>query len=63
MNSFEELSVKVSHNIDGKEQRIRSRTEQERVRFNYAVTIKAMQKCCCNNKKPYSCCWKWHCEY
>ena len=38
MNSFEELSVKVSHNIDAKEQRIRSRTEQEQVRFNYAVT-------------------------
>ena len=38
MNSYEELSVKVSHNIDAKEQRIRSRTEQEQVRFNYAVT-------------------------
>ena len=38
MNSFEELCVQVSHNIDAKEQRIRSRTEQEQVRFNYAVT-------------------------
>ena len=37
MNSFEELCLKVSHNIDAKEQRIRSRTEQEQVRFNYAV--------------------------
>ena len=38
MNSFEELCVKVSHNIDAKEQRIRSRTEQEQARFNYAVS-------------------------
>ena len=38
MNSFEELCLKVSHNIGAKEQRIRSRTEQEQVRFNYAVT-------------------------
>ena len=37
MNSFEELCVQVSHNIDAKEQRIRSRTEQEQARFNYAV--------------------------
>ena len=37
MNSLEELCVKVSHNIDAKEQRIRSRTEQEQARFNYAV--------------------------
>ena len=38
MNSFEELCVKVSHNIDAKEQRIRSRTDQEQARFNYAVS-------------------------
>lgn len=38
MNSFEELCVKVSHNIDANEQRIRSRTEQEQARFNYAVS-------------------------
>ncbi len=38
MNSFEELCVQVSHNIDAKEQRIRSRTEQEQARFNYAVS-------------------------
>ena len=38
MNSFEELCVKVSHNIDALEQRIRSRTEQEQARFNYAVS-------------------------
>ena len=38
MNSFEELCVKVSHNIDAKELRIRSRTEQEQARFDYAVS-------------------------
>jgi len=38
MNSFQELCVKLSHNIDTKEQRKRSRTEEEQVRFDYAVT-------------------------
>ena len=38
MNSFEELCIKVSHNIDAKEQRIRSQTEQEQAGLNYAVS-------------------------
>ena len=38
MNSFEELCNKISQDIDTKEIRSRSRTEQEQIRFNYAVT-------------------------
>jgi hypothetical protein len=37
MNSFEELCNKISQDIDTKEIRSRSRTEQEQIRFNYAV--------------------------
>ena len=37
MNSFEELCTKISQDIDTKEIRSRSRTEQEQIRFNYAV--------------------------
>jgi len=37
MNSFEELSKKISQDIDSEEIRSRSRTEQEQIRFNYAV--------------------------
>ena len=37
MNSFEELCTKISQDIDAKEIRSRSRTEQEQIRFNYAV--------------------------
>ena len=37
MNSFDELCTKISQDIDAKEIRSRSRTEQEQIRFNYAV--------------------------
>ena len=37
MNSFEELCTKISQDIDTIEIRSRSRTEQEQLRFNYAV--------------------------
>lgn len=37
MNSFDELCTKISQDIDTKEIRSRSRTEQEQIRFNYAV--------------------------
>ena len=37
MNSFEELCTKISKDIDNKEIRSRSRTEQAQIRFNYAV--------------------------
>ena len=37
MNSFEALCIKISQDIDNKEIRSRSRTEQEQIRFNYAV--------------------------
>ena len=37
MNSFDELCTKISQEIDTKEIRSRSRTEQEQIRFNYAV--------------------------
>ncbi|MDA9289024.1 hypothetical protein N9Q07_00850 [Alphaproteobacteria bacterium] len=37
MNSFDELCKKISQDIDAKEIRSRSRTEQEQIRFNYAV--------------------------
>ena len=37
MNSFDELCIKISQDIDTKEVRSRSRTEQEQIRFNYAV--------------------------
>jgi len=37
MNSFDELCTKISQDIDTKEVRSRSRTEQEQIRFNYAV--------------------------
>ena len=38
MNSFDELCKKISQDIDAKEIRSHSRTEQEQIRFNYAVT-------------------------
>ena len=37
MNSFDELCTKIYQDIDTKEIRSRSRTEQEQLRFNYAV--------------------------
>ena len=37
MASFDELCTKISQDIDAKEIRSRSRTEQEQIRFNYAV--------------------------
>ena len=37
MNSFDELCTKISQDINTKEIRSRSRTEQEQIRFNYAV--------------------------
>ena len=37
MNSFEELCQKICQDIDSIEIRSRSRTEQEQIRFNYAV--------------------------
>ena len=37
MNSFDELCTKISQDIDTREIRSRSRTEQEQIRFNYAV--------------------------
>ena len=37
MNSFEELYKKLSQDIDTKDTRTRARTEQEQIRFNYAV--------------------------
>ena len=37
MNSFEELYKKLSQDIDTKDTRARARTEQEQIRFNYAV--------------------------
>ena len=37
MDSFDELCTKISQDIDTKEIRSRSRTEQEQIRFNYAV--------------------------
>ena len=38
MNSFDELCKKISQDIDAKEIKSRSRTEQEQNRLNYAVT-------------------------
>ena len=37
MNSFDELCKKLSQNIDEDDTRSRSRTEQEQIRFDYAV--------------------------
>ena len=37
MASFDELCTKISQDIDTNEIRSRSRTEQEQIRFNYAV--------------------------
>ena len=37
MHSFNELCKKISHDIDSKEIRTRSRTEKEQIRFDYAV--------------------------
>jgi len=38
MKSFEELCKKLSQDIDAKDTRARARTEQEQIRFNYAIT-------------------------
>ena len=38
MNSFEELYKKLSQDIDTKDTRARARTEQEQIRFDYAVS-------------------------
>ena len=38
MNSFNELCKRISHDIDAKDLRTRSRTEQEQLRFDYAVS-------------------------
>ncbi len=38
MNSFNELCKKLSQDIDAKDIRARARTEQEQIRFNYAVS-------------------------
>ena len=38
MHSFNELCKKISHDIDSKDIRTRSRTEKEQIRFDYAVT-------------------------
>ena len=38
MHSFNELCKKISHEIDSKDIRSRSRTEKEQIRFDYAVT-------------------------
>ena len=40
MNSFNELCKRISHDIDAKDMRTRSRTEQEQLRFDYAVITK-----------------------
>ena len=37
MNSFDELCKKLSQNIDEDDSRSRARTEQEQIRFDYAV--------------------------
>ena len=37
MNSFDKLCKKLSQNIDEDDTRSRSRTEQEQIRFDYAV--------------------------
>ena len=37
LNAFDELCNKISKDIDLKETRSRARTEQEQIRFNYAV--------------------------
>ena len=37
MNSFDELCKKLSQDIDTKDTRARARTEQEQIRFDYAV--------------------------
>ena len=38
MHSFNELCKKISHEIDSKDIRSRSRTDKEQIRFDYAVT-------------------------
>ena len=38
MNSFNELCKKVSQDIDAKDAQTRARTEQEQMRFDYAVS-------------------------
>ena len=38
MHSFNELCKKISHDIDSKDIRSRSRTEKEQIRFDYALT-------------------------
>ena len=43
MNSFDELCTKISQDIDTKEVRSRSRTEQEQIRFNYAVRTQLIE--------------------
>ena len=37
MNSFNELCKKISQDIDAKDTRARARTEQEQIRFDFAV--------------------------
>ena len=37
MNSFDELCKKLSQNIDEDDARSRARTDQEQIRFEYAV--------------------------
>ena len=43
MNSFDELCTKISQDIDTNEVRSRSRTEQEQMRFNYAVRTQLIE--------------------
>ena len=37
MNSFNEMCIRVSREIDTKSTRVRSRTEKELIRYQYAV--------------------------
>ena len=43
MHSFNELCKKISHDIDSKDIRSRSRTEKEQIRFDYAVTYQLIK--------------------
>ena len=43
MHSFNELCKKISHDIDSKDIRSRSRTEKEQIRFDYAVTYQLIE--------------------